>query len=178
MPSSGDNKALCTECAEENKWVLPFTACLKRLWMWLQALEFFAYFHTYTATHTLSHTHTSTSMSTKRSAGILISFSPLPQHNNFGLSSASLAEGEELVDDASRFAQELLGAELQLFVALVDGRLHFPEVLDGGRVQGVECGKPSNKVLKLIWKTGRCTMRVENSFLCTYTGQTNSLTSI
>lgn len=84
-----------------------------------------------------------------------MSFSPLPQHNNFGLSSTPLAEGEELVDDAPCFAQELLGAELQLFVALVNGRLHLPEVLNGGRVQSVECGKPSDEVLKLIWKAGR-----------------------
>lgn len=65
---------------------------------------------------------------------------------------APLAEGEELADDASCFAQELLGAELQLFVALVNRWLHLPEILDGRRVQGVEGGKPSNKVLKLIWK--------------------------
>ncbi len=118
----------------------------------------FAYFNTCTTTHryihthahTHIHTHTFTTISTERSAGILISFSPLSQHNNFGLSSTPLAEGEELVDDASCFAQELLGAQLQLFVALVNGRLHLPEVLDGRRVQGVECGEPSNEVLKLI----------------------------
>lgn len=77
-------------------------------------------------------------------------FSPLPQHDNLGLSLTPLAEGEELVDDAPGFAQELLAAELQLFVALMNGWLHLPEVLDGGRVQGVESGKPPNKVLKLI----------------------------
>lgn len=113
-------------------------------------------------THPQPHTHTHTSILTEKSAGILISFSPFPQHNNFRLTSTPLAEGEELVDDASGFAQELLGAELQLFVALVDGRLHLPEVLDGGRVQGVERGKPSNEVLKLIWKGRgeRCKTRV------------------
>lgn len=100
--------------------------------------------------HNHTHAHTSTAVLTEKSAGILISFSPLPQHNNFGLSSTPLAEGEEFVDDAPRFAQKLLGAELQLLVALVDGRLHFPEVLDGGHVQGVERGEPSNEVLKLI----------------------------
>lgn len=63
-----------------------------------------------------------------------------------------LAEAEELVDDAPRLAQELLGAELQLSVAVVDGRLRLPEVLDGGRVQGVESRNPSDEVLKLIWK--------------------------
>lgn len=87
-----------------------------------------------------AHTHASTSVLTERSAGILISFSPLPQHYNFRLRSTPLAEGEELVDDAPRFTQELLGAELQLSVALVHSRLHLPEVLDGRRVQGVERG--------------------------------------
>lgn len=113
-------------------------------------LEFSLFF-----THAQPHTDTHFHIHIRKVSRILISFSPLPQHNNFGLSSTPLAEGEELVDDASCFAQELLGAEFQLFVALVYRRLHLPEVLDGGCVQGVGCGKPSNEVLKLIWKAGR-----------------------
>lgn len=97
-------------------------------------------------------THTSTLKSTKRLAGKCIRFSPLPQHDNFWLGLTPLAEGEELVDNASRFAQQLLSAELQLFVALVNGRFHLPKILDGRCVQGIECGKSSNEVLKLFWK--------------------------
>lgn len=78
--------------------------------------------------------------------------SPLPQHDNFGPGSTPLAEGEELVDDPPRFAHELLPAELQLLVALQNGRLRLPEVLDGGRVEGVGCGQPPDKVLELICK--------------------------
>lgn len=63
---------------------------------------------------------------------------------------APLAEGEELVDDASRFAQKLLCAGLQLFVALVDGRLNLPKILDSRCVEGVEGGELSNEVLKLV----------------------------
>lgn len=133
--------------------------------MWLQALKFLLIF---------TRTHASTSVFTERPAGILISFSPLPQHYNFRLRSTPLAEGEELVDDASRFAQELLGAELQLSVALVNRRIHLPEVLDGGRVQSVECRKPSNKILKLFWKTERktCEMRADLSFCSPTQGKT------
>lgn len=86
----------------------------------------------------------------ERSAEICISSSPLPQQNYLGLASAPLAEGEDLVDDPLRLAHELLGAELQLFVALQDGGLHLPEVLDGGHVKCVEGGEPSDEVLELI----------------------------
>lgn len=79
--------------------------------------------------------------------------SPLPQHDNFGPGAAPLAEGEELVDDPPRFAHELLPAELQLLVALQNRRLRLPEVLDGGRVEGVGCGQPPDKVLELICKS-------------------------
>lgn len=78
--------------------------------------------------------------------------SPLPQHDNFGPGSTPLAEGEELADDPPRFAHELLPAELQLLVALQNRRLRLPEVLDGGRVEGVGCGQPPDKVLELICK--------------------------
>lgn len=141
---------------------------------------FFPYFHTCTTTRWLGNTHTHThvrahvSVLTKKSAGILISFSPLPQHDHFGLSSTPLAEGEELVDEASCFAKELLGAELQLFVALVNSLLRLPEVLDGGRVEGVGSGKSSNKVLKLVWKAEEDA----NWELKTFpTGQTDPLTA-
>lgn len=86
----------------------------------------------------------------ERSAVICIGSSPLPQQYNLGLVLAPLAEGEDLVDNPLRLAHELLGAELQLFVALQDGRLHLPEVLDGGHVQRVERGEPSDEVLELI----------------------------
>lgn len=86
----------------------------------------------------------------ERSAEICISSSPLPQQNNFGLASAPLAEGEDLVNDPLGLAHQLLGAELQLLVALQNGRLHLPEVLDGGHIQRVEGGEPSDKVLELI----------------------------
>lgn len=86
----------------------------------------------------------------ERSAEICISSSPLPQQNNLALASAPLAEAEDLVDDPLRLAHELLGAELQQFVALQNGGLHLPEVLDGGHVQRVECGEPSDEVLELI----------------------------
>lgn len=97
-----------------------------------------------------AHTDTHRSVTTERSAEILKSFSPLSQHNNFRLSSTPLAEGEELVDDPVCFAHKLLSAELQLFVSLENGRLHLPEVLNGGCVESVECGKSSYKVLELI----------------------------
>lgn len=86
----------------------------------------------------------------ERSAEICISSSPLPQQDNLGLASAPFAEGEDLVDDPLRLAHELLGVELQLFVALQDGWLRLPEVLDGRYVQRVERGKPSDEVLELI----------------------------
>ena len=80
-----------------------------------------------------------------------VGFSPLPQRNNFGLRSTPLAEHEEFLDDAPGLAQELLGAELELLVALVYGRLHPPQVLDGRGVQGVEGGQLPDKVLELVW---------------------------
>lgn len=148
MPSSGEQSAARGSGLGENKRALPFTACLKGLVMWLWAVEFFLLI--FIQAHKASRPRQQ-----KRSAGILNSLSPLSQHNNFGLRLTPLAEGEELADDAPRLAQELLGAELQLLVALVDGRLRLPEVLDGGRVQGVEGGEPPDEVLKLIWKAGR-----------------------
>lgn len=75
-----------------------------------------------------------------------------------------LAEGEELVDDPVCFAHKLLSAELQLFVSLENGRLHLPEVLNGGCVDSVECGKSSYKVLELILKAGRKSIRAEYTF--------------
>lgn len=92
------------------------------------------------------NTHTHRKVSKKRWSRA----SPLPQHDNFGPRSAPLAEGEELVDDPPRFADELLPAELQLLVALQNQRLRLPEVLDGGRVEGVGGGQPPDKVLELI----------------------------
>lgn len=86
----------------------------------------------------------------ERSAKICISSSPLPQQNNLRLALAPLAKGEDLVGDPLCLAHELLGAELQLFVALKDGGLHLPEILYGGYVQGVECGELSDEVLELI----------------------------
>lgn len=148
MPSSGDNKALRTDRAEENKWALPFATCLKGLATWLQALEFLLIF-----SHSCAQTHNLTHLYPQKGQQEYLYFSPLSQHNNFGLSLTPFAEGEELVDNASCFAQELLGAELQLFVALENGRLRFPEILNGRCVQSIECRKPSNKVLELIWKT-------------------------
>ena len=79
-----------------------------------------------------------------------VGFSPLPQHNNSRLRSTPLAEHEQLLDDASGFAQELLGVQLQLLVALVYGWLRPPQVLDGRRVQGVEGGQLPDKVLELV----------------------------
>lgn len=81
---------------------------------------------------------------------MFISFSPLSEHDDPGLAAAPLAQGEEFVDNAPGLAHQLLGAELQLLVPLVHGRLRLPEVLNGRRVQGVKRGQPTDKVLKLI----------------------------
>lgn len=112
-----------------------FTSYLKELVV-PEGLGIFVYFY---IMQLCSHTHGCTSTSTtERSAGIS-SFSPLSQHDNCGLGPTSLAEGEELLDDLLGFVHKLLVAELQLFVALENRRLHLPEVLYGRCVQSVEC---------------------------------------
>ena len=87
--------------------------------------------------------------------------SPLSQHQDFGLHPTPLAEGEEFVDDAAGFVDELSRRELQLPVALVDGRFHLPEVLDCRRIEGVERGEPPHKVLELIWKADKVRERLK-----------------
>ena len=106
----------------------------------------------YTQTRARTHRHKMKVSVQKCNGGdVNAGFSPLPQRNNFWLRSTPLAEHEEFLDDVPGFAQELLGAELQLLVALVYGWLHPPQVLDGRGVQGVEGGQLPDKVLELVW---------------------------
>lgn len=116
--------------------MLLFKACLKELDVALGGKSFASFTHN--------------QVQQKGQQELCLSSSPLPQHNNLGLASAPLAEGEDLVDDPMRLARQLLGADLQLFVALQDAGLHLPEVLYGGHVQRVEGGEPSDEVLELI----------------------------
>lgn len=118
--------------------MLRFKACLKEPDVALGGKSF------------ASFIHNQAQVQQKGQQELCLGSSPLPQHNNLGLASAPLAEGEDLVDDPMRLARQLLGAGLQLFVALQDAGLHLPEVLDGGHVQRVERGEPSDKVLELI----------------------------
>lgn len=89
--------------------------------MWLQALEFLLIF-----SHSCAQTHGLTHLYPQKGQQEYLYFSPLSQHNNFGLSLTPFAEGEELVDNTSCFAQELLGAVLGEWSAPFSRNIEWP----------------------------------------------------
>lgn len=64
---------------------------------------------------------------------------PLSGHGYFGLSSTPFAEFEEFADDPLCFAEQLLSASFQQLKALMNTRVHPPDVLHSRCVQGIGC---------------------------------------